>query len=331
MDIVRLLVRYLLLAISVVLLNFFIPRLLPGDPLNFSTGEGIDAAVPLSVKAREQLRAYYHLDRPMSRQFVAYLSYLARGDLGWSIARAAPVRDMILDRLPWTLALLLSALLLSTITGTALGVVAGWLPGGVSDRLLTSLTSAVSAIPEFLVAIGLLLLFAIGLGWFPLLGGRTVFAGSDGQDVGLTRQVLDIGWHLTLPAATLVLTSASGFLLLARDATVGVHQEPWLTVARSKGLRERQIALKHVLPNVTLPLLTFFGVRLGSILGGALVVERVFNVPGLGLLAFEAIRARDYPVLQAVFLLSSLSVLIVNLAVELVYLHLERRQRISHG
>jgi len=133
-------------------------------------------------------------------------------------------------------------------------------------------------------------------------------------------------WHLTLPAATLLMAGAPPFFLLARDTTVGLQREPWLTVARAKGLPERHVAKRHALPNVALPLLAFFGLRLGAVLGGALVVERVFSVPGLGLLGFQAIRARDYPLLQALFLLTGLGVLAANLLVDAVSLRLDARR-----
>ncbi|MDP9353765.1 MAG: ABC transporter permease [Chloroflexota bacterium] len=325
-DLVRLLVRYLLLIIGVVLLNFLIPRLLPGDPLSFSAGEGTDAGVPLSAAAREHLRSYYHLDEPLRRQFVHYLRDLGRGDLGWSIARPAPVSELILDRLPWTLALLLLSLLISASLGTTLGVVAGWAPGRVHDRLLVSMASVLAAMPELLVGIGLLLMFAVELGWFPLFGGQTLFVDQAGDAGGVIRRGLDLVWHLALPAAALVFTSASAFLLLARDATVGVRHEPWLTTARAKGLPEREVAWRHAMPNIALPLLTFFSVRLGSVLGGVLVIERVFGVPGLGLLGYEAIRARDYPILQAVFLLSGAAVLSTNLLLEAASLRAASRR-----
>ncbi len=330
-DVSRLVMRYTLLAVAVILLNFFIPRLLPGNPLTGSAGDGLDVAAPLSAMAQAQLRAYYHLDEPLNLQLTTYLSDLARGDLGWSISRPAPVDKLLLARLPWTLGLLLSSLLISATVGTALGVVAGWFPGRGRDRLLVSVTAALSAIPEFLIAIGLLLVFAIGLDWFPLLGGRTIFPDYGSGILAWARPMLDIAWHLALPATTLVLASAAGFLLIARDATAAVQGEPWLVVARAKGLPERRIALGHVLPNIALPLLTFFALRLGAVLGGALVVERVFSVPGLGLLAFEAIRARDYPVLQALFLVSSLGVLAVNFGTELLYLRLDRRRGPTRG
>jgi peptide/nickel transport system permease protein len=328
-DLVHLLARYLLLAAAVVLLNFFIPRLLPGDPLSFTSGEGTDAAVPISNAAQVQLRSYYRLDEPLDRQLVAYLGDLVRGDLGRSIARPASVRALIVDRLPWTLGLLLVALLISVLLGTAIGVAAGWRPGHYRDRVLVSTASALAAIPEFLIAIGLLLVFSVGFGWFPLFGGQTVFAGYDDDLAGTVRHLLDIGWHLMLPAATLVLAGTAPFLLLARDTTTGLQHEPWLAVARAKGLPERAVARRHALPNIAFPLLAFGGLRLGAVLGGALVVERVFSVPGLGLLGYQAIRARDYPLLQALFLLSGLGVLAANLLVDIVSLRFEARRGLT--
>lgn len=315
----RLIARYALLAVAVVLLNFLLPRLLPGDPLDFSAESGEQARVPLTGAAKAQLRGYYHLDQPLGGQLRAYLGDLARGDFGWSIARPAPVRALILDRLPWTLGLVLTATVIAAALGTALGMVAGWFPARRRDGALVAAMVALAAIPEFLIAIGLLFLFAITLRWFPLLGGRTPFAEYGGGLAGFGRQTLDIARHLTLPAAALVAANGAGFFLIARDATRAVHRQAWLTLARAKGLRERQIALRHALPNIAPPLMTFFALRIGSVLGGALVIERVFGIPGLGSLAYQSIAARDYPVLQALFLLASLAVLAANGAVELAY------------
>lgn len=322
-DLLYLIGRYLALAIGVVLVNFFLPRMLPGDPLDFSAGDGLDAAVPLTASARSDLAAYYDLDDPVLTQLRSYLSDLMTGDLGLSVSRSVPVRDLILDRLPWTLSLLLFSLLLSAGVGTVIGLIAGWAPGARRDRLLTSVSGMLAAIPAFLIAIGLLLAGAVGLGWFPLFGGESVFA----EPRSLARHALDIAWHLTLPATTLVLTGVSAFALVTRDATAGLQTEPWLVAARAKGLDERQIAIRHALPNLASPLVTFFGLRLGGVLSGALVVERVFSLPGLGLLGFQAIGARDYPVLQALFLLSSLGVLLVAFLVELSYLRLDPARR----
>ena len=326
---VRLILRYLLVTGCIVLLNFGLPRLLPGDPLTGGAAEGLDVGQPLPAAVQAQLRAYYHLDASLPDQLTAYLGDLARGDLGWSIANNAPVSALVGNRLPWTLGLLLTALLLSALAGTALGMLAGWVPGHRRDRIMVAGAATLAALPEFLIAIGLLLVFAIALRWFPLLGGRTLFAPYGADLAGQARAALDIAWHLTLPAAALVLAGTAGFILIARDVTAGIMREAWLATARGKGLAERTVAWRHALPNLLLPLLTYFGLRLGAVLSGALVVERVFNVPGLGLLAYQAIQARDYPVLQALFLLAGLGVLGANLAVELLYLRLARRQPVG--
>jgi len=318
----QLLTRYLLLVVCVVLINFFLPRLLPGDSLNFSSGEGLDAAVPLSSEARANLSAYYHLDEPLLTQLTMYLGDLAAGDLGVSISRSMPVSNLILDRLPWTLSLMVFSVVISAGVGTAVGMVAGWNPGAKRDRWLVSVPALFAAVPEFLIAIGLLLGGAVGLGCFPLFGGQTAFASYSGGVAGFLDRLIDILWHLTLPAATLVLAGTSAFVLVTRDMTAGLRHAPWLVTARGKGLGERSIAVRHALPNIAPALLTYLGLRLGSVLGGALVVERVFNVPGLGLLGFEAIGSRDYPVLQALFLLSGFGVLAAALTVEVSYLYL---------
>jgi peptide/nickel transport system permease protein len=329
-NVLRLLGRYVLLTAGLVLLNFWIPRALPGDPLAFVSGTGTDPAVPLSAEAVTQLREYYHLDEPLHRQLRSYLADLASGDLGWSIARPTPVSTLIADRLPWTLGLLLTALALSTLLGTACGILAGWRPGRRRDHVLVSVAGMVAALPEFLIAIGTLIIFAAGLGWFPLYGGKTPFA-SYGGIAGTIRHFGDIAWHLTLPAVTLVIAGTPAFVLLARDLTAGMQRQEWLVAARAKGLSEPRIAMRHLLPNIIPPLLTLFGVRLGAIAGGAIVVERVFGIPGLGMLGFEALRARDYPVLQALFLVSGLSVLAANFALEILYLRLRGRGTLDHA
>jgi peptide/nickel transport system permease protein len=226
-----------------------------------------------------------------------------------------PVTQMIGERVPWTLGLVLTSLVIAAVGGVLLGTWAAWRAGPIRQRVVATAT-ALAALPEFLVAMLLLVCLSVGLGWFPLQGGRSPFGGGS---------LLDLVWHLALPGLTLVLATLASFLLLARGAVSTLLREPYLLVARGKGLSERRIAIQHALPNALLPILSLFGVRLGHLFGGAVVVERVFGVPGLGLLAFEAIRARDYPILQAVFLLGSLGVLSSSFAAELLYHHLAHR------
>ncbi len=326
-----LIARYLMLAGIVVVLNFLLPRLLPGDPLAASLNGGLDVAAPISAADRARLSDYYHLNQPVSTQFREYLTGLMHGDLGWSMSHAHPVATLIVQRLPWTLGLMLSSLFLAAFIGTALGVATTWFGHGRGERTAVSFGAVVAALPEFLVAIFLLLIFAIGLNWLPLGGGKTVFHQPSSGLTGDVSRTLDVVTHMILPVLSLSLAGAAGFLLIARDATVGMRDASWLSLARAKGLRERDVVTRHLLPNVAMPLLTFFGLRLGAIFGGALVIEKVFNLPGLGQLAFQAVQARDYPVLQAVFLLSGLGVLLVNLCLELVYLRVDPAGQVARG
>lgn len=201
------------------------------------------------------------------------------------------------------------SLILAVAPGSAVGLVSAW-RGGRADRLLVTTSTLFAALPEFLVAMTLGLVLAVGLHWFALQGGRSAFGG-DG--------LLDVLWHLTLPVLTLVLATSAGFMLLTCGAVLGVCHAPYLVATRGKGLSETAVAVRHAVPNAVLPVLTLFAVRVGHVFGGALVVERVFAVPGLGLLAFEAIPARDYPILQAIFLLASLATLCAMFGLELVY------------
>jgi peptide/nickel transport system permease protein len=231
------------------------------------------------------------------------------------------VSQLIGERLPWTLSLVLTAVVIAAAGGAALGLMAAW-RGGTWDRLVVGVCSGLAALPEFLVGMALLLALAVGLGWFPLQGGETLFAPA-GQTWPAT--LGDRLVHLVLPGATLVVANLAAFVLLSRGAIRGVLAEPYLATARAKGLSEWRVALQHATPNALLPVLTMFGMRLGQVLGGAIVVERVFAVPGLGLFTFQAIQTRDYPVLQAVFLLASLGVLLANFVLDVIYRRLEPR------
>ncbi len=307
-----LILRTLLLAVAVVVLNFALPRMLPGDPLDaLLAAESESGVAPLSADARRALRVYYGLDAALPEQFAGYVLGLAHGDLGWSISKKTPVATLIVQRLPWTLTLVGAALLTAAIGGTLLGLLAAW-RGGRWDGWLLGSAGAIEALPEFLIGMALLLLFAVAIPVFPLGGGRTLFAAGPPD-------LLDIAWHLALPYLTLVLGSFAAFVLVARGAASSVTRATYVVTARAKGLSEWRILFGHVLPNALPPIWTLFGLRLGSVAGGAILVERVFGVPGVGLLSFEGVQNRDYPVLQALFLLSGLGVVAATFLVEASY------------
>jgi peptide/nickel transport system permease protein len=320
------LLRYLFLTLAVIALNFVLPRVLPGDPLGLETADGMTVGAGLPAETRAQLRDYYGLDEPLHVQAGRYLGGLLRLDLGWSISQNAPVARLLAERLPWTLALVLTATVIAASAGTLAGVWAAW-RGGRWSRTVVSATSALASLPEFLIAMALMLVFAIWLPWLPVQGGRTAFAFYPGGPAGILAQGADIVVHLALPATTLVLSHSAAFILLAHGSMRGTLGAPYLAAARAKGLGEAAVALRHALPNALLPLLTLFALRAGLVFSGAVVVERVFAVPGVGLLAVQAVRARDYPVMQAVFLLASLTLLATSFLAELLYARVDPRVR----
>jgi peptide/nickel transport system permease protein len=316
-----LVLRYAALACAVAVLNFALPRLLPGDPLEALSADGIDGNIPaLPAPARTAIRQMYRLDQPVSAQFVQYLADLSRGDLGWSITKPTPVRQLIWERSPITLGLTLSALGIAGAVGLTIGALSAW-RAGPTARLIASACATLAALPEFLVALGLLMTLSLGVGMFPVGGIRA--AGSvpaESLPAGL-----DVAWHLTLPVITLVVATTASFALVSRGALAAVAVSPYILVARGKGLTERTLVWRHALPNARGPILTLYAIRLGQVWGGAIAVERVFGIPGLGMLAFEAIGNRDFPILQALFLLSSLSVLLASFLVELLLWHWSAR------
>ncbi len=320
------LARFVVLTALLLVVNFLLPRALPGDPLAaLARGGGEDVPIALTPEARAQLAAYYGLDLPLSQQFLRYVEGLARGDLGFSIHLQQPVGDLIARRLPWSALLGLTALALAAFAGALLGVRAAWWHGRREERALTGALVFLGALPEFVVGLVLLVLLAV---WWPVLparGALSPFASCDGLP-GAVRCAVDAATHLMLPLATLGLAHLPGFYLVMRAATLAELAQAYVVTARAKGLRERHVAL-HAARNALLPFVALFGARLGFVIGGVVVVETVFAYPGVGQLAFEAVLARDYPVLQAVFLLSGAAVLVANAVADAALARLDPRLR----
>lgn len=313
--------RLLVLFALLVVVNFLLPRALPGDPLAaLARGGGEDIPVALTPEARAQLAAYYGLDRPLGEQFVRYLGDLARGDLGQSIHFQRPVADLMAARLPWSLLLGGSALVLATVLGSLAGVWVVWRRERRAAGLLTSALVFFGALPEFVVGLVLLVLLAV---WWPVLparGALSPFAACSGPACAP-----DAAAHLALPLATLVLTHVPGFFLVMRAAMLSERSRPYVQLARAKGLAERSVALRHAARNALVPLAALFAARAGFVVGGVVVVETLFAYPGIGQLAFEAVLARDYPVLQAVFLSAGAAVLLANALGDLAVARLDPR------
>ncbi len=310
---------YLLVLWIAVTLNFVLPRLLPGNPLTLLAGEEANL---LTAAQRHEVLAAAGLDQPLPVQYGRYLAALLHGDFGYSYQYHRPIAAVLADRLPWTLLLTGSGLLLATLLGTSLGAWAAWRRGGRRDLGLLTLFMVLESLPAFWVGILLVALFAVQWPLFPTFGGVTAGVPLTGM-----AYIADVGRHLVLPLLTLTLASISGPFLIARAALLGVLGEEYLMVARAKGLAERQILFRHALRNALLPITTVFALNLAFAFGGATVVETVFSYPGIGRLIYEAVLSRDYPVLQAAFLLITLLVIAANVLADLAYPLLDPRVR----
>ncbi|WP_126425281.1 ABC transporter permease [Brevibacillus marinus] len=315
-------ITYLNVFLFVVLLNFWLPRLLPGGPVDFLTG-GEDSAVFMSEAQKQAMLAYYQLNQPVWEQFKQYLLGLATFDLGLSFTYKAPVFEVIFARLPWTVLLVGIATVLSIVLGLAAGLLSSWRHPGTTDRLLLLCMLILSAIPEFLIGMLLLLGFAVGWEVLPLSGARTPFF----QPELWWERVWDLTKHALLPVATLTAGGLAGMYLLMRNEAIRVKGEPFVEFASAKGITGRAVLLRHVVRNAALPLVTMIVNRIGGLVAGAVLVETVFSYPGIGKLLQEAILARDYPLLHGLFLLITIVVLSLNLLADLLYPLLDPRIR----
>jgi peptide/nickel transport system permease protein len=291
------LVSYLVTLWVILTLNFLLPRLLPGDPLSaLLDPESSDYVFEPEVRA--SVEAYYGLDRPLLAQYAAYLRGAATGDLGRSIRFNRPVTELIAAHLPWTLLLTGTALTLASLFGLLAGSEAAWKRGAAMDRLLTAVSVLAGNAPVYFVGMMLLIVLGAELGWLPLAGGRTPFAHYGSS---LTAAA-DVGRHLLLPALTLTLSLLGIEYLLVRNTMVGILGEDFMLVARAKGLKPRQLKWGHALRNALLPFVAHLAAHAALAITGAVFIETLFQYPGMGRLIFEAVAARDYPVIQGVFL-----------------------------
>jgi peptide/nickel transport system permease protein len=305
---------------AILSLNFLIPRLMPGDPALFLLGGDVETADPAVVDA---LRVRYGLNQSVSTQYVTYWRNLLRGDLGYSLQRRQTVADAIADKLPWTLLLGGTSLLLATVLGIGLGAWCTW-RGRSFETAGLGLAIGLNAMPAFWVGILLLANFASRPGSLPSYGAYTAWESFSPFSPDWLQ---DVGRHLVLPVTTLTLALVGDITLITNAALRDVIPEPYLTTARGKGLRERTVLTRHALRNAMLPLIARIGLMAGLVFGGSTLVESVFSYPGIGLMLYDAVIARDFPLLQGGLLVIVLAVLVANAAADLLYRLLDPRVR----
>jgi peptide/nickel transport system permease protein len=295
-------------------ITFLLLRLLPGDPATAIASTNMDATM------RAELLAKYGLTESLPVQYVKYLLQLAHGDLGVSFSQSEPVSSVLMSRLPWTLLLTGSALLLTVAIGIPLGVLAATHAQGALDRVVQVVGVVGQSL--FVPSVGIFFLYVLGLQlqWFPIGGAYY-------QGVYGAAWYLDVARHLVLPCLSLVLVSLGSYVLTLRSTLIESLGEDFCVLARAKGTRERVVVWKHGLRNALLPTTTLLGLQLGFMVGGAVLTETIFAYPGLGRAIYESVIRLDFPVLQGAFVLLAVTVVLANMITDLAYGLLDPRVR----
>jgi peptide/nickel transport system permease protein len=303
-------VKGVIVLIAIIVLNFFLIRLAPGDPAVVMAGEA-GASDKVFVT---QLRETFGLDRPLPEQLFRYVKGILSLDLGFSFRQQMPVSKLIRDRLPATLLLTLTAFAISLLFGVLFGTLAVRFAGTWADTAIMVLALVFYATPLFWIALIAILLFSVTMDWLPSFGYETVGANYTGL-----AHVMDVGMHLIMPATTIGLFFMATYARMTRASMLEVKRLDFVKTARAKGLSDAVIQRRHVLRNALLPVVTLAGVHSGTLIGGAVLTETVFAWPGIGRLMYEALLQRDYNLLLGVFVVCSAMVLIFNLITDLVY------------
>lgn len=323
--------RYLMRRVSASLMtvylavtfNFLLLRVMPGDPTSRL------ARVPNgSEQTKQEIIRQFGLDEPIGHQYLAYLRQLAHGNLGISFTDQQPVTTHLLEALRTTLPMVTLGTLLAIVLGLVTGVIAAWWRGNLLEKVATFVSMFFYALPTQWLGLMLILVFAVMLGWLPsaglhdpgLMTAREI--GLPVSDAAILRDSLR---HMILPSMTLALVLFGEYTLVVRSSLLETFGEDFVLTARAKGLRPRAILLREALRNALLPVVTLVALSFGFIAGGSILVETVFSWPGIGLLSYEAIQARDYPLIQGTFLVIVVSVVIFNLLADLLYARLDPR------
>lgn len=321
-----LVLRRLLHAVPVIIIVavgvFFLLELAPGDAVDAylaETGSGDQAFA-------ERLREQWGLDQSLPVRFLIYLEALVTLDLGYSVAVSAPVTEAILLRLPNTIMLMGAAIILSATLGILLGAISAMRRGRPEDGILNATGLVLNSMPNFWLALIFIVVFVVGLGWFPLAGVSSIDPPDDPIGRGL-----DTARHLVLPVVTLALTYMALYQRLMRSAMIETRSSGWVRAARARGLPNSRIVRGHIARPALLPVVTMLGLQAGTMLGGSVVIETVFSIPGLGNLAFLAVSRRDLPLIAGVILAGTLMVIVINLLVDLSYSRLDPRTADDRG
>ncbi len=308
--------KAVIVILAITVLSFLLIRMTPGDPALVMAGE----AGAADQKYIDDLRHEFGLDKPLYVQLARYMEHVVQGDLGYSYRQHLPVTELIGQRLPQTLLLTGSAMLLALVLGVGLGTLAAVHAGGLADTAITSIALLVFATPSFWLGLMAMLLFSVQLDWLPLFGMMTI-----GPEFGWAARAVDVLRHLVLPATTLGLFFVAIYARLTRASMLEIAELDFVRTARAKGVTERRVITRHILRNALLPVVSFAGLQAGYLIGGSVLIETVFAWPGIGRLAYEAVVGRDYTVLMGVFIVTSIMVVGFNILTDIVYTLIDPR------
>lgn len=312
----RRLLQALPVILGIVAINFLLLNLAPGDLVDVMAAEE-QISDPLVLA---QIRAEYGLDKPLHEQLFNYVWNIVNLELGYSFRHSQPVWDVIVQRLPATLILMSVSMALALFIGVVAGVVASLRVNSLYDNLISVVAIIFFAAPSFWIGLMMMVLFSVKLGLLPVSGMMTI-----GADYSLAGEIWDVTRHLVMPSLALGLFYAAIYARVMRASMLEVFGLDFIRTARAKGLGKKRVAFKHVLRNALLPVVTLFGLQLGTMLAGSVVIESVFSWPGIGTLVFEAVLTRNFPLVMGVLLFGSILVVIANLAVDLIYMRLDPR------
>jgi len=297
--------------VGITILSFAVMHLAPGKPTDALT----DLNVKISLKARERLIQLYGLDRPLMEQYIGWAKRALTGDFGRSFKDGRPVFEKVVERIPVTLSIHLMAMAWTLLLGIPMGVLSAYQRGKWPDHVLTGLALAGFALPSFWMALMALDLFSIRLGWLPVAGLSSLEA----EHWPFWARLGDLLWHLILPLGVMVLGSLAGISTYIRSNMVDVLQSDYIRTALANGLPPHTILFRHALRNALLPLITLLGLSLPGLLGGSVILETIFAIPGLGRLFYDSVVARDYPVIMALVWMGAVLTLMGNLLADLAY------------
>jgi peptide/nickel transport system permease protein len=305
------------LLLGIVTVTFFITRLAPGDPMDIY----LESQRQIDPEVIELIRKKHGLDQPIYVQYVKWVANVARGDFGESFRYRRPVSHLLAEAIPYTLQLTILALVLDALLGISLGIISAVKQYSALDKAVTLGSLIIYAIPGFWLALMLVLVFSVNLGWFPTSQTRSM----DYDFLSFWGKLLDRLWHLVLPVFVLGVASAAGTARYMRNRLLEVLNEEYVLSARARGFRERVVILKHALRNALIPIVTIYGLALPFLLGGAVIIETIFAWPGMGRMAVEAVTGRDYPLIMATTTVAAVLTVLGNLLADITYASVDPR------